>query len=246
MTKIVTFTNQKGGTGKTATVVNTAVALAQMDIKVLVIDFDPQGNASKAFGMNNFEGNSTVDFLKSSPECMFRSRGLYIIPANKTLAKCESILAGNYSMLHSAMGSVPHNFDVILIDTPPTLGFFTLNAIVASDHVICVSDPSYESMQAMKEVKATIERANERLGANCEMTGLLLTKFRQSYTFDNWVHNELSSDYPKLMYKTAIRSNVAVREASRFGQDVHTYDPKCNGSLDYKRFATEFMERGWR
>jgi len=246
MTKVVTVTNQKGGTGKTATTVNLATALAKLCVKVLVIDFDPQGNTSKGFGFRNLDSCATVvDFLHGVP-FFLENRGVSVIPADKNLARCQVELSGMYSMLYDAMGSIEPKFDVILIDTPPALGFFTLNAIVASDHVICPSQAEYDSVKGIDQLNATIDKANRKLGAKCKLTGILVTMFDQRLTLHRDMHKELKRLYPKKIYKQMIPRNVAIAEAALHFKDVHSHSPNSFGSVYYEAFAEEFMERGFR
>lgn len=242
MVKVMTITNEKGGVGKTATTVNLGKALETMGKKVLIIDCDPQGGVTNAYSIEN-PPYTTLDFLRGAPAETYESRGVSVIPSTKELAKYESKMAGEYKILKSALSQIKDKYDYVLIDTPPSKGLFTINAINASDSAICVCQTEYDSMKAIEDVSETIRTAQTNLKSSCVLDGLLLTMFTSNLALHKTIDKKIREAYKDIVFKTSIRRNVTVAECPALSTDVISYKPLSNGAVDYIAFAKEFLKR---
>jgi chromosome partitioning protein len=242
---VVTFTKQKGGVGNTATVVNVAKVLADIGDKVLIIDMDPQGNASKWFGVSPTNNNNTANLLLGKEVAPSISQGVSIIPSNKELSACESRVSGQYDLLKNSLIHF-QDYDVVLVDTPPTLGFFTINSLVASRYAVCVASCTFESLEQIKEVKNTVLLTNSLVGSNCILSALIITLFNKGQSLDKHISKKIKSEFSELFIAPMIRKNVSVSEAYGYQKPVVTYMPESNGAKDYISWATNFKSRGYR
>jgi len=252
MGKIIAICNQKGGTGKTTTAVNLASLLALHGKKILLVDADPQGNATSGLGVNkNVIKKSVYDvFLGRIPikEILQKSAivGLDILPSNINLTGAEIELVGAISRetrLKRALASVKEEYDFIFIDSPPSLGLLTLNAFVASDSILIPIQCEFYALEGVSQLLNTIRLIKEGLNSDLTVEGVLLTMadFRTNLT--NEVISEIKNYFKEKVYKTIIPRNIKLSEAPSFGKPVALYDKTSIGAKKYEEFAMEFLGR---
>jgi len=250
MTKTITVCNQKGGTGKTTTTVNLAHALSELDKRILIIDMDPQGNASSGVGVNkNLIDSSVYDVLlhKVSAEEALISNiypNLDIIPCNINLTGAEIELVGMLSRenrLKKALAPIAGNYDYIFIDCPPSLGLLTLNSLVASDSIIIPIQCEFYALEGVSQLINTINLIREGLNPQLHIEGVLLTMadFRTNLTSE--VIREIKSYFKSKVYGTIIPRNIKLSEAPSFGKPISLYDGASIGAKKYREFAMEFL-----
>jgi chromosome partitioning protein len=250
MGKIISICNQKGGTGKTTTSVNFSHALSQLEKKVLLIDADPQGNATSGVGVNkNIIEKSVYEVLLnkiSAQDALIKEvlPRLDIIPCNINLTGAEIELVGAISRetrLKKALGLIRDQYDFILIDTPPSLGLLTLNALVASDSVIVPIQCEFYALEGVSQLLNTLDLVRDGLNPKLGLEGVLLTMadFRTNLTTE--VIKEITSYFKEKVYKTIIPRNIKLSEAPSFGKPIMLYDRNSIGSKKYEEFACEFL-----
>ncbi len=250
MAKIVAVCNQKGGTGKTTTTVNISAALAAIGKKVLIVDMDPQGNASSGVGVNKNEINSTVyDVLThrgSVNEALLKTSfpNLDVIPCNINLTGAEIELVGVLSRetrLKKALDSIKSNYDFIFIDSPPSLGLLTLNALVAADSILIPIQCEFYALEGVSQLVNTIALVKDSLNTDLHIEGVLMTMadFRTNLT--NEVINEIRNYFKEKVYSTVIPRNIRLSEAPSFGKPINHYDASSVGAIKYKELAQEFI-----
>ncbi len=248
--KIITICNQKGGTGKTTTVVNLAYALTQLRKKILIVDMDPQGNATSGIGVNkNTVKKSIYDLLLERitvEELIIENvyPNLNIIPSNINLTGAEIELVGilsRESRLKKAIYKIKESYDYILIDSPPSLGLLTLNALVACDSIIVPIQCEFYALEGVSQLIHTLNLIKDGLNPNIEIEGVLLTMadFRTNLTTE--VINEIKNYFKEKVYNTIIPRNIKLSEAPSFGKPIMLYDQNSIGSKKYLDFAKEFL-----
>jgi chromosome partitioning protein len=255
-TRVIVVANQKGGVGKTTTTVNLAASLALHGSRVLVVDLDPQGNASTALGIDHHSEGilSIYDVLIDSKplddaiqKCP-RIPNLYCAPATIDLAGAEIELVSMVSRegrLARAIGQSSMGFDYILIDCPPSLGLLTINAMTAGDEVLIPIQCEYYALEGVGQLMKTIELVvQEELNDRLRISTVLLTMFNGSTSLSKQVADEVRKYFPEQVLKTQIPRSVRVSEAPSHQQTVITYEPSNNGALAYKEAAKELAERG--
>lgn len=263
-TRVFVVANQKGGVGKTTTTVNVAAALAQLGQRVLVIDLDPQGNASTALGVDHHRGvPSTYDMLVDGEplaDVMTESdevTGLWVVPATIDLAGAEielvSVVARE-SRLQKALAANPQigsraeageeRFDYVLIDCPPSLGLLTLNALVAGREMFIPIQAEYYALEGLGQLLETVEMVRKHLNQNLVVTTILLTMYDARTRLAAGVASEVREHFGPEVLKTAIPRSVRVSEAPSYGQTVMTYDPASAGALSYLEAAREIATMG--
>lgn len=250
MGKIISIANQKGGVGKTTTAVNLSTILAKKGKKVLLIDTDPQGNATSGLGIEKEVELSTYDLLimESPAKDIIQETGiknLYICPSNMNLAGAEVQLVSMMSReqrMKEKLDEIKEYFDYILIDCPPSLGLITLNAFTASDSVLIPVQCEYYALEGLGQLLNTVELVRKHLNKNLYIEGALLTMYDIRTNLANQVVREVKKFFQNKVYKTVIPRNVRVSEAPSYGMPITVYDPKSKGARSYEKFTREFIK----
>ena len=250
MGKIISVANQKGGVGKTTTTVNLSTILAKKGKKVLLIDADPQGNATSGVGVEKEVEFSTYDILVNDTELQETIestviKNLYICPANMSLAGAEVELVSMMSReqrLKEKLEKVKESFDYIFIDCPPSLGLITLNSFTASDSVLIPVQCEYFALEGLGQLLNTVNLVKKHLNKDIEIEGALLTMYDIRTNLSNQVVKEVKKYFNNKVYKNVIPRNVRVSEAPSYGMPITEYDPKSKGAKAYTKFAREFLK----
>ena len=250
MGKIISVANQKGGVGKTTTTVNLSTILAKKGKKVLLIDTDPQGNATSGLGVSKDVELSVYDILIGDTEFdetlqETAIKNLYITPSNMNLAGAEVQLVSMMSReqrMKEKLDVIKGQFDYILIDCPPSLGLITLNAFTASDSVLIPVQCEYYALEGLGQLLNTVELVRKHLNKNLYVEGALLTMYDIITNLANQVVREVKRFFQNKVYKTVIPRNVKVSEAPSYGMPITIYDPKSKGARSYEKFAKEFLK----
>lgn len=253
-TKTIAIANQKGGVGKTTTAVNLSVALAADGFRVLLIDSDPQGNATGSLGIDKNElevslyevllGDST---LKEAVVDGGRER-LNVVPASVELAGAEVELAtvddaDRVYRLRKALEKVPGEYDFVLIDCPPTLGQLTVNALSAADGVLIPIQCEYLALEGLTQLKNTIDLVIEALNPSLHIFGIVMTMYDGRTNLAAQVVEEVKKYFPEQIFKTVVPRSVRLSEAPSYGQSIFEYDPASRGAVAYKALAKEVESR---
>ncbi len=252
MGKIIAITNQKGGVGKTTSTINIAASLAATKRSVLLIDLDPQGNASSGCGIDKDELEFHVlDVLlgdKNVKECIVNAEqaGFHVLPTNSDLAVAEAHLLSEddkESRLKNALDAIKHEFDYIFIDCPPSLSILTVNALVASDSVMIPMQCEYYALEGLKALLSTIEQITEHVNPDLHIEGLLRTMYDPRNRLSVEVSNQLHEHFGDKVYRTAIPRNVRLAEAPSYGMPALMYDRLSRGAKAYLGLAGEMIRR---
>ncbi len=252
MAEIVCVANQKGGVGKTTTSVNLSYALACLGQEVLLIDLDPQSNASSGVGVVVKEGEKSIYNLltKTAPfrEVVRQTSNelLDVLPASKDLAGAEVEfvnIQGREKVLKETLSTIRNMYNFIIIDCPPSLSLLTINALVAADSVITPIQCEYYAMEGLAHFINTTGKVKQFLSPNLKVDGGILTMYDARMNLANQVKDEVSKFYGDKVYKTAIPRNVRLAEAPSYGQSIIEYDPSCRGTKAYIELAKEFLIR---
>lgn len=252
MTKIYAIANQKGGVGKTTTCVNLAASLVATKKRVLLVDLDPQGNATMGSGVNKNEVEKSIyDVItgrESIKDCLVLSEsGKYqVLPANGdlTAAEVEMLALDNKERrLQNALDQVREQFDYILIDCPPSLNMLTLNALTACDGVIIAMQCEYYALEGLSALVGTINQIQKVLNPNLKIEGLLRTMYDPRNSLTNDVSAQLQQHFGDRLYRTCIPRNVRLAEAPSFGMPVLAFDRQSKGAIAYLALAGEILRR---
>jgi chromosome partitioning protein len=252
MRRIVAVLNQKGGVGKTTTVINLATYLAKMGLHILVIDLDPQGNATSGFGIDKLQLEKTIyqGLLENVPEDALlidtTVSNLSLLPSNAELAGAEIRLASmdnRERLLSTFLGHSQHNYDLILIDCPPSLGLLTINALVAATDVLIPLQAEYYAMEGLSQLLQVIQRVQQTSNPSLQMLGVVMTMYDSRTTLSHQVHEEIIKTFGDLVFKTYIPRNVRLAEAPSHGQPIADYDKWSKGARAYKNLAKEVKNR---
>jgi chromosome partitioning protein len=252
MTRVLAITNQKGGVGKTTTSVNLAAGLARSQRRVLLVDLDPQGNATmgsgidkRALGVSVYQvllGLATTNSARQRSE----SGGYDVIPANRDLAGAEVELVElehRESRLKAALGTILGEYDFVLLDCPPALNMLTVNGLVAADAVMIPMQCEYYALEGLSDLVNTIKRVRQHLNPKLEIEGLLRTMFDPRNTLAQQVSAQLQEHFGEKLYATVIPRNVRLAEAPSFGAPAVSLDHECKGSQAYIALANEVLSR---
>lgn len=248
MAKIIGVANQKGGVGKTTTAVNLASALGVLEKRVLLIDADPQANATSGLGVEevNF---STYNLLEHSAEvikCILptSSPNVDIIPSHIDLVAAEIELVDRENreyMMREALKSIKNDYDYIIIDCAPSLGLITINALTAADSVIIPIQCEYFALEGLGKLLNTIKNVQKIHNQDLDIEGLLLTMYDSRLRLSNQVVEEVNSHFPEMVFETIISRNVRLSEAPSFGESILSYDAESKGAIQYIQLAEEVL-----
>jgi chromosome partitioning protein len=252
MTRTLAVTNQKGGVGKTTTSVNLAASLAESGRRVLLVDLDPQGNATMGSGVDKRGLTQTVYQvvlgLADAAAVRLRSEkgGYDLLPANRDLAGAEIELIEleqRETRLKDALAPLAADYDFILLDCPPALNMLTVNGLVAADAVMIPMQCEYYALEGLSDLVNTVKRVRTHLNPQLEIEGLLRTMFDPRNTLAQQVSAQLQSHFGTKVYTTVIPRNVRLAEAPSFGTPAVVLDPACKGAQAYQQLAIELIER---
>lgn len=251
MGKVITIMNQKGGVGKTTTVINLGCGLKNHGKKVMLIDMDPQANLTASVGIRYRELNySIIDvFLNNtSIENVVQDYdGIHVVPSSMSLSGFDIQLAnlpGRESLLKKVIESVKNQYDCILIDCPPTMGLLTLNSLTAADGVIIPIQAGYLPLEGVSNMLEVVNVIKGRLNQDLKIDGVVVTMYDRRQKLQKEVVELLREHFKELLFQTKIRNNVALAEAPSFGEDIFRYSSKSTGAKDYENLCKEVLERG--
>lgn len=252
-TRVLATINQKGGVGKSTTVINLAACLGESNRKVLIIDFDPQGNASSGFGIEKEElehdiydvilhGVPLSEVIQETCEPK-----VFVAPATIQLAGAEIELVNTMareSVLKEVLSEVKDNFDYVLIDCPPSLGLLTINALIAADSLLIPIQCEYYALEGVTKLLESMNMVKKRMNPDLEVFGVVMTMFDSRTTLSKQVVEEVENFFGKKMFKTVIPRNVKIAEAPSHGLPVSMYARISKGASAYAKLAKEVIARG--
>lgn len=250
MGQIIAVLNQKGGVGKTTTTVNVGAYLAKAGKSVLIVDFDPQGNATSGLGLDKHGLNATVYdvlFKKTGAEHVVQETGvdgLYILPANPNLAAAEVELVSELQREHAlkeALASL--SYDVVLIDCPPSLGLLTINALTAANQLLIPVQAEYYALEGLSQLLTVVQRVRAGLNPGLNLMGVVVTMFDSRTSLSDQVYAELGKHFGDKVMKTIIPRNVRLAEAPSHGKSIAEHDKWSKGARAYKSLSKEMLGR---
>ncbi len=250
MGRVISIANQKGGVGKTTTAVNISAILAKKGKKVMLIDADPQGNASSGLGLEKDMENSLYDVLINDANIEdtlqdTELKTLKVCPSNMDLAGAEVELVSEMSReqrLKEKLDEIKEEYDFVIIDCPPSLGLITLNAFTASDSVLIPVQCEYFALEGLGQLLNTINLVKKHLNKTLEVEGAVLTMYDMRTNLSNQVVKEVKRYFEDKVYKTVIPRNIKLSEAPSFGMPIIMYDAKSKGARAYEKLARELLK----
>jgi chromosome partitioning protein len=252
MARVIAIANQKGGVGKTTTAVNLSASLAKLGSRVLLIDIDPQGNATSGVGLSKKETktciyNTVIDDLPLSQVILASQwENLYVVPATIQLAGAEIELVSLVSReerLKQALAPVKEKYDFVIIDCPPSLGLLTLNALNAADGVIIPIQCEYYALEGLGQLMNTITLVRKHLNKNLRIEGVVLTMYDTRTNLSEQVAEEVRNYFKQYVFETVIPRNIRLSEAPSYGQHILEYDPRSRGAELHLALAREVLKR---
>lgn len=243
---VIAIANHKGGVGKTTTTVNLAAALARIGYRVLVIDMDPQANATFSLGLKK-QDQTIYQVLAFQDDIrkMVQSLGqMDIVPSSVHLAGFEkNNEVGKEFILQESLEGIKPEYDYILIDCPPSLGALTISALTASDFVIIALQPEFLALQGMTDFIKILRTVKTRMNNNLDLLGIVATQYDNRKVLHRDVLEHAKNQYGEAIFETLIRGNIALAECQSMGQHIFEYDENCNGAEDYLQLAEEVVRR---
>lgn len=246
--RVIAVANQKGGVGKTTTTVNLSAALAELGLRVLVVDLDPQGNATTGLGINPRSLDITMIDVLMQDAALDESieptevRGLFVAPANLDLAGAEIKMVqvlSRENRLKKALQEVIDDYDYILIDCPPSLGLLTVNALVAADEVLVPIQCEYYALEGLGQLMTTVGMVQADLNADLKISTIVLVMYDARTRLSEQVATEVRTHFGEIVCKNVIPRNIRLSEAPSFGKPITTFDPSSRGAVAYRELARE-------